>query len=179
MSGPGANGALRFEPRASYRPCFPTAATIATRRFSATLSTSNVGVINMPKIYIARMPLIGLEALDLLPGVALHAAVIIEEVDHERSTWLFDFLPQDATLPSTIAQLLAGMSVPAKARVKQLTRVPQRRCRLVGHALRPDAVAQATSFQASWSKELVVFKQDCRHHVRSLVFELAGVQVPL
>ena len=48
---------------------------------------------------------------------------------------VFDFLPERPRAPDTALTLLTGGKVPGVTRERQLRRLPQRRCALVGEAL--------------------------------------------
>ena len=135
-------------------------------------------------IYVLKLPLIGMEGLGALPQplygpAALHEAVVVQATAAEDGPpWMYDFVPQDATNPATIASLLAGRAVPSQARTQQLRALPARRggetCRLAGVTLcsYADALERAAAFQEGWRYGLQLFKRDCRDHTRELVAAL-------
>jgi len=128
-------------------------------------------------IFIVKMPLVGLEATAILPSPLSDAAAVHEAVaiDVTEGPWLFDFLPREPRNPRIIARLLAGDSVPAMARVRQIRALPPSRlCFSVGACSlsEQEAVARAKEFQREWNRDLQLFKMDCRHHTRELVAAL-------
>lgn len=134
------------------------------------------GGANRAVVFVAKVPLIGLEAVEALPPLlssvaALHELVVVCTAEGE--TWAFDFLPQNATAPATLAALLAGGAVPGQVRCRQLSRVPPR-SRPVGPAVHEDALAVAHQFQREWDGELQLFRRDCRTHVQLLAHKLTS-----
>ncbi len=133
-----------------------------------------------PSLYIAKFPLEGFEAIENLPPVfsdpaSVHVALIID--CSTKGVWLFDYLPENATDPLTIARIVANLNlgVPGQARSRKLSRLPnERRCSPVGASnYADDTLERARAMQKEWDKsELKLFKRDCRHFVDELVLKL-------
>jgi hypothetical protein len=148
----------------------PAAKAVARSRLTAGIKQNSTST-QACAVYVAKLPLVGLEALDALPALAaapaaLHEMVVLRTAGGD--TWAYDFVPENPTDPGTIARLLAGRAVRGVARTRQLRAVPARRCRLLGDAAHDDALAVARSFQEAWGGELQLFRRDCRVHVAEL-----------
>lgn len=97
-----------------------------------------------PLVYLATRPLVGWEKLEVIlkdnypDELALHCMVLIES---EESVTMFDFLPEQPKSPVVAAALLCGSQVKGTVRERRLSRLPVRRCWLVG----PSATQQVRS----------------------------------
>ncbi|KAL3155036.1 hypothetical protein ABBQ38_011556 [Trebouxia sp. C0009 RCD-2024] len=99
-----------------------------------------------PLVYVATLPLVGWETVeeilkDKYPDeLALHCMVLIES---EETVTMFDFLPELPTSPFVAAALLSGRQAKGIVRERRLSRLPVRRCWLVG----PSATSQLMASQ--------------------------------
>lgn len=92
------------------------------------------------EVYVAAIPLVGLEAMgailgDRYPGRLEHTLVLVRHADGGGGgggVTAYDFLPLDPQSPVTAATLLSGGSVPGELRVRPLRGLPSRRCWKVG-----------------------------------------------
>lgn len=88
-----------------------------------------------PLIHVAALPLVGWEGLQTALGdkypdeLALHCMVVVQT---GASVTVFDYLPESPKSPLVAAALLAGRSVRGVTRERTLSRLPLRRCWLVG-----------------------------------------------
>ena len=88
-----------------------------------------------PLVYIATLPLVGWESLEVMlrdkypDELALHSMVLLKTED---SVTMFDFLPELPKSPVVAAALLCGRQVKGVTRERSLSQLPVRRCWLVG-----------------------------------------------
>jgi len=186
------------------RPCAGSWTTPAAARAAfvrgidrASSSVESMETIAPSLVYIARVPLVGLEALewglgDRYPGGLEHTMVLVRhlECDADRcedrgAVTAYDFVPENPTSPLTAAALLSGTSVPGKLRTRTLRGLPSRRCDLVGEAVvgarlgggtasQREVDARCAEFQVSYNPQLSLRGNSCREHTAALASMLTG-----
>lgn len=155
-------------------------------RRAASLDPDVASTSARTEVFVACVPLVGLEALgaalgDAYPAPLEHTMVLVRHPGVAVAT-AYDFLPSDPTNPATAAALFGGGSVPGECRVRPLRGVPSRRCWCVGYAAieTPDAVDDAAaSFQTAYDARLRLASNTCREHTAALATALVGRPVRL
>lgn len=155
-------------------------------RRAASLDPDVASTSARTEVFVACVPLVGLEALgaalgDAYPAPLEHTMVLVRHPGVAVAT-AYDFLPSDPTNPATAAALFGGGSVPGECRVRPLRGVPSRRCWCVGYAAieTPDAVDDAAaSFQTAYDARLRLAGNSCREHTAALATALVGRPVRL
>ncbi|KAL3155034.1 hypothetical protein ABBQ38_011556 [Trebouxia sp. C0009 RCD-2024] len=133
-----------------------------------------------PLVYVATLPLVGWETVeeilkDKYPDeLALHCMVLIES---EETVTMFDFLPELPTSPFVAAALLSGRQAKGIVRERRLSRLPVRRCWLVGPSATSQALQEARSFNSSFDDRIQLLRNDCRSHSVALVKHLTGLNI--
>ncbi|MEC8494668.1 MAG: hypothetical protein VXZ39_07090 [Planctomycetota bacterium] len=130
-------------------------------------------------MYVLRLPLIGLESIDVLGQLRLqHTAVLLARRDADRRL-VFDVVPERATSPATILALALGGEVGALKRTRSFSArtpsVPEGPFRTFAGVTRcgGDAFAVAAEFQSEWPDTLGLFGEtSCRHHTAGLLAAL-------
>lgn len=181
-----------------------------TRDLSAAITSSGssswAGPPHSPsEVYIARVPLVGLEALewglgDKYPGELDHTMVLVRHLECETDAngtenctdWnaltCYDFLPEEPASPATAATLLSGGSVKGKLRTRTLRGIPKRKCEFVGQAVvgqrlgdgvdcQREIDARCAEFQKEWDPNLSLKDHSCREHSAALASMLTGKEV--
>ena len=113
-----------------------SAMTIVSTR-SESSSSSSVSS-SSSEVYVAAIPLVGLEAVgaalgDRYPDRLEHTMVLVRHGGGGGArVTAYDFLPIDPLSPFTAARLASGGCVPGELRVRPLRGLPSRRCWKVG-----------------------------------------------
>lgn len=119
-----------------------------------------------PLVYVATLPLVGWETVeeilkDKYPDeLALHCMVLIES---EEIVTMFDFLPEMPTSPFVAAALLSGRQVKGTIRERRLSRLPGKRCWLVGPSATPQVIfSSLKSLCQALGHGVVLVDKQCR-----------------
>lgn len=176
------------------------------KRLCACRSTLTLRSPTKDQVYVATTPLIGWEAWETtlqhrFPDALARHCMVLVKTHTTTDVTVFDFLPVTPTAPATAARLLSGTSVQGNLRERKLSKLPNRRCWLVGEATQLavsrvatdicdtwqfdcaplstcssslQAVEAARQFNTSYDSQLRLARNDCRNHSAALVRHLTG-----
>ena len=115
---------------------------------SSSVVAGSVALSSSSEVYVAAIPLVGLEAIgallgDRYPDRLEHTMVLVRHrggdgdggaktTQQQKEVTAYDFLPIDPMNPLTAATLASGGCVPGDLRVRTLRGLPSRRCWKVG-----------------------------------------------
>ena len=203
------NAVVTSEPRGA-RLRHPVRIAKHNRDLSAAITSSGssswAGPAHSPsEVYIARVPLVGLEALEWglgskYPGELDHTMVLVRHLECETDAngvesctdynvvTAYDFLPEEPGSPATAAALLGGGKVKGKLRTRTLRGIPKRKCEIIGQAVvgqrlgdgvdsQREIDARCAEFQKEWDPYLSLQDHSCREHSAALASMLTGKEV--
>lgn len=156
---------------------------MSDREMSSLLS--NIAMVRgREEVYVAAMPLRAKKGPpQLLMSAAYslnlwdlqHYMVIIKPSSHplHSQVLVFDFQPKDPEDIYVALAALCGRTVPGVVLERNLKRMPQNKCWLVGYA-EANAVEIASQFNKKWETSLRIGLNDCRDYTNGLVMQLTG-----
>ncbi|KAF6161942.1 hypothetical protein GIB67_014144 [Kingdonia uniflora] len=139
---------------------------------------------NKDSIYVAAMPLRASKGPpQMLMSLAFslnlrdlqHYMVIIKPYSSAPQTQVhvFDFQPQIPENASVALSALSGKRVPGVIMLRKLSKLPERKCWLVG-ITKVDGIDRAKIFNERWDTALKIGEHDCRDYTNGLVEHLTG-----
>ncbi|KAK1568107.1 hypothetical protein Q3G72_020696 [Acer saccharum] len=87
---------------------------------------------------------------------------------------VFDFQPKDPENIYTAIEVLSGRAVTGTVLVRNLTKLPRKKCWFVGSSKLDNTVDLAMKFNENWETDLRVGHHDCRDYTNGLVEQLTG-----
>lgn len=87
---------------------------------------------------------------------------------------VFDFQPQDPENIYVALAALSGRAVPGTTLVREISKIPKKRCWYIGSSKLSNAVEAAYKFNSSWRTDLRVGQHDCSHYTNGLAEMLTG-----
>ncbi|KAL8136692.1 hypothetical protein V2J09_002693 [Rumex salicifolius] len=106
-----------------------------------------------------------------------HFMLIIKPSSSFSQAVVFDFQPEDPENIYVALAALSGRSVPGAILERKISKVPKKKCWLVGSAI-VDALEEARKFNGAWETDLRIGHHDCRDYVNgeysiNILFPLA------